>query len=387
MSLLNTYSCQSIDQSDIDAVTDVLKSEYLTQGPMVKKFESSVADFTGARFGCAVSSATAGLHIGLIALGIKPGDHVWTTPNTFVATANAALYCGAKVDLIDIDQSDLNMDLDLLEHKLLTTSHNGILPKVIIPVHFGGNPVDMKRLSHLSERYQFKVLEDGSHALGSKTPEEYVGACKYSDAAVFSFHPVKPITCGEGGIITCNSEELYESLCSIRSHGITKNVRQSQKILPEELYYEQESLGWNYRLSDIHAALGNSQLLKIRVLTKKREELRHIYEAELASFPIQFQTTDQRSASSNHLLVARFTNTSTRNKVHDHLRQLNIATSFHYIPIYRHPYHRSLGDALNFPVMEHYYSTGLTLPLHCKLTKSDVIDVVKSIQEVLNDDS
>ena len=383
MGKLETYSCQSIDDADISSVVGVLRSDFLTQGPMVPEFEASMTDITKATYACAVSSATAALHIGLAGLGVKKGDHVWTTPNTFVATVNAALYCEASVSLIDIHQKTYNLDLSALERKLATTIDPNLLPKVVIPVHFGGNPVDSERLSSLATKYGFKILEDASHALGSANANELVGQCKFSDAAVFSFHPVKPLTSGEGGVITTNSEHLYKNFCQLRSHGIVRNPKESPEGLPSDLYYEQIQMGWNYRLSDIHAALGNSQLNKLTPTVDYRQRLRNTYLDELHSSSVKFQTIEEETRSSNHLMIAQFDTCAKRNAVHKALKSAGISSSFHYIPVYRHPIHKTLGNPAEFPVMEHYYATALTLPLHVKLTESDIIKVVAVIKEVL----
>jgi UDP-4-amino-4,6-dideoxy-N-acetyl-beta-L-altrosamine transaminase len=383
MSRLDTYSCQTIDPSDIESVVSVLNSDFLTQGPMVAEFEKSLASLVGANHACAVSSATAALHLGLVSMDVGKGDHVWTTPNTFVATVNAAVYCGATVTLIDIDPDTLNIDLTSLERELEATSKTRRLPKVIIPVHFGGNPVDSRKLSSLSDKYEFKILEDASHALGSNTQYENIGQCQFSDAAVFSFHPVKPLTSGEGGAVVTNSNETYQKLCQLRSHGIDKNAREPTTILPADLYYEQTQLGWNYRLSDIHAALGNSQLKKLKSTVEYRQFLREIYLEQLDSEPVKFQKIEDESLSSNHLLVVQFETSLKRNAVYNALKAQGIASNFHYIPIYRQPLHHSIGNPTKFPVMEKYYATGLSLPLHVKLTETEILQVTSVIKEVL----
>jgi len=383
MGKLDRYSCQSIDDADINSVVGVLRSDFLTQGPMVSEFEASMTDITKAAHACAVSSATAALHIGLAGLGVKKGDHVWTTPNTFVATVNAARYCEATVSLIDINQETYNLDLSTLERKLATTADPNLLPKVIIPVHFGGNPVDSERLSALATKYGFKILEDASHALGSANTKEIVGQCNFSDAAVFSFHPVKPLTSGEGGVITTNSADLHQNFCQLRSHGIVRDTQESPDGLPPELYYQQTQMGWNYRLSDIHAALGNSQLNKLTSTVAHRQQLRDRYLEELHSSSIQFQTIEEETLSSNHLMIAQFETCVQRNQVYKALKAAGIGSSFHYIPVYRHPIHSSLGNPEDFPIMEHYYATALTLPLHVKLSESDIIKAATIIKGAL----
>ena len=379
MSDLHKYSCQSLNQDDIDAVVSVLQSEFLTQGPITEEFESHTASYVNAQYACAVNSATSGLHLALLALGIKPGDSIWTTPNTFVATVNAALYCGASVQLVDINLETLNIDIDLLETKLDHAQKSKTLPAAIIPVHFGGYPLDMERIDNLKKKYGFQVIEDVSHALGSSFNNEAIGSCKWSDATVFSFHPVKPVTCGEGGIITCNKLQTFELLKQLRSHGIRRQTASTTG----KLAYEQISMGFNYRLSDIHAALGKSQLKRARDFVHTRAGIRELYEQKLQGFPISFQKLAQNSKSSHHLAVVRFANKSTRDRVQLRLQSEGIGTNQHYIPIYRHSFHKTLGELNDFPNMEAYFKTGLTLPLHAKLTHSEALHVCQIIKEEL----
>ena len=379
MSDVNRYSCQSIDDTDIDAVTEVLRSDFLTQGPAVEAFENSVSRYVQSPFACAVNSATSGLHIALLALDIGPSDMVWTSPNTFVATVNSVLYCGADVALIDIDPDTLNIDPNLLERQLKLADQNGNLPKAIIVVHFGGVPAEMKSINDLATKYNIAIIEDASHALGASIDNEPVGSCKWSDAAVFSFHPVKPITCGEGGMVTCKSPSLHDRLIKLRTHGIQRNPDTENN----DLAYEQQSLGFNYRLSDIHAALGKSQLRRSEEFILQRSEMRAIYESQLDRSAVKLQTIPRASRSSHHLLVAQFADQALRDRIKAHLSQKAIGINFHYIPIYKHQFHRNLGTDEDFPMMANYFRTGITLPLHTKLTTDEVEFVCHAINEAI----
>ena len=379
MSHLDKYSCQSISQDDVEAVLTVLNSDFLTQGPKTHEFEDQISRYVDSKYACSVNSATSGLHVALLALGIGPGDSVWTTPNTFVATVNAAIYCGATVRLIDIDLETLNIDIDLLSIELEEAHRKGTLPKAIIPVHFGGCSVDMTKIDLLREKYGFFVVEDASHALGAKVGQEKTGSCKWSDATVFSFHPVKPITCGEGGVVTCNSIDMLESMKRLRSHGIDRSNREQSETLP----YQQIEIGYNYRLSDIHAALGLSQLKRSDSFLEKRAKLRSIYEEYLCDSPISFQKSVKNGRSSQHLLAVQFDSKPVRDQVKMRMISEGIGINFHYTPVYRHSFHKGLGNHNEFPKMEAYFSTGLTLPLHVKLLEEEVIHVCKLIKEEL----
>lgn len=380
---MDTYSCQSLDDEDIEAVISVLKSPLLTQGPKVKEFELTIRSMVNAEFACAVTNATAGLHLAMTAMGISPGDRVWTTPNTFVATVNAAVQCGASVELIDISEDSLNINMDLIEARLAQITSKKQLPKLIVPVHFAGLPCDMPRLHSLAEKYGFSILEDASHALGSAQLCDPTGCSKYSDATVFSFHPVKPITSGEGGVIVTNNNDLFTKLMRMRTHGVVKCNSESNKgfIIPS---YDQISDGFNYRLSEIHGALGLSQLRHVFKYAEKRAHLRQRYQLNLKGHQIRFQDAGPNNHSAHHLLVLRFQNQYIRDSVAKVLSQANIGINFHYIPIYRHTKHKNLGTSTDFPVMEDYFATGLTVPLHVKLTIDDVDNISSYIIEVLN---
>lgn len=379
MSFRHTYSCQTLDDEDIRSVTKVLKSDYLTQGPMIDAFERELASSVDAAFSIAISSATAGLHLALAALGIGNGDWVWTTTNTFVATVNTALMRNAQVKLIDIDLDTFNIDLGKLERELEYAAVTQSLPHAIVVVHFGGSPVNMSRLGELAKRFQFKVIEDASHAYGGSFSGHPIGSCHASDVCVFSFHPVKPITTGEGGMITTNDPCLYTKMKRMRSHGIER----SQKDHHPNWHYDQVSEGWNYRMTDLSAALGISQLKKSERFLEKRRVLREIYASQLDGFPIQLQRLDDSSVSSHHLCVLRFSTRHVRDRVNTHLQKEGIGTNFHYIPIYRHSFHTKLGSSEDFPNSERYYETALTVPLHVKLEDREVIDICQEILKVI----
>ena len=384
MSDIHTYSLQCLDDEDIDAVLSVLKSPFLTQGPKIEEFERAVCAMVNAKFACAVTNATAGLHLAMNAMGISAGDRVWTTPNTFVATVNTAIQCGASVELIDISEDSLNINLDLIETRLAKITSKQRLPKLIVPVHFGGVPCDMPRLHSLAEKYGFSILEDASHALGSFQLYDQIGCSKYSDATVFSFHPVKPITSGEGGVIVTNNNDFSADLMRMRTHGIARCNQGPNKgfMIPS---YDQISDGFNYRLSEIHATLGLSQLRHVFKYAEKRALLRQRYESNLKEYQVRFQDTGLNNRSTHHLLVLRFINQYVRDAVATVLSEANVGINFHYSPIYRHTRHKNLGIPTDFPVMENYFATGLTVPLHVNLTINDVDNISSYIIQVLND--
>lgn len=388
MSDLHTYSCQNISDEDIDAVVSVLRGSHLTQGPAVERFESEIKSFTGAKFAIAFNSATSALHASLACSGVQSKSSVWTTPNTFVATANSALYCRANVDFVDIDPSSFNLCLGALEEKLMIAAREKKLPDAIVPVHFAGNPVDMPRLRALSQEYDFAVIEDASHAFSSEQNGFRVGNCENSDACVFSFHPVKPITAGEGGVVTTNDEIMAVKLKLFRSHGITRDA-ENFSLDPdasEPWYYEQIELGYNYRLSDIHAALGYSQISSALAFRDKRNELAQIYRNSLAGSDIEWQEISPQTTSAFHLMVVKFPTNDLRNRTRIALANQNIGTNLHYIPVYKHPFYREATrrQAQEFPATEMYYKTALTLPLHSKLSTHEILIVCDVIKDTLS---
>jgi len=357
-----SYGKQSINQDDIDAVIDVLRSDFLTQGPKVIEFEHNLSNYCGSEYAKAVSSGTAALHLSYLAIGLKPGDIVWTTPNTFVATANSALYCGAEVDFVDIDSKTYNMSIKALKLKLFQAMKDGKLPKVIVPVHFSGQSCEMKDIWNLSKKYGFKVIEDACHALGGEYLGNKVGSCEYSDITVFSFHPVKMITTGEGGAIMTNNRVLNDRVLLLRSHGITKDISQFQRKNDNDWYYEQQLLGFNYRLSDMQAALGNSQLKRLDRFVCKRRKIADRYLSKLNGDILPYQHPDTNS--SWHLFVIQIEN---RYAVRQQLKSQDILTQVHYIPVTDHPFYnkRPLNNSHDF------YQKCLSLPIYVDLSKKN----------------
>lgn len=379
------YGKQSISQHDIDAVVSVLKSDFLTQGPTVPRFEKAFAKKTGANYAVSTNSATSALHIACLALGVRKDDIVWTSPVSFVASSNCALYCNAKVDFVDIDPYSYNMSVDALEHKLKLAEINGTLPKVVIPVHLAGQSCDMKAIHSLSVKYNFKIIEDASHATGGMYKNKPIGCCKYSDISVFSFHPVKIITSGEGGIAVTNNKEIMLNMASLRSHGITRDPN-LMTIAPDGAwFYQQLELGFNYRMTDIHAALGLSQLEKLDMFVKKRNEIAKIYFDNLNIDGINLPFQHKDCYSSFHLFILNFTDTygpQTRNEVFNRLRESGVNVNLHYIPIYRHPFYSNMGfNPESFPEAEKYYQRAISIPIYPNLNEEQqnfVIDVIKS---------
>jgi UDP-4-amino-4,6-dideoxy-N-acetyl-beta-L-altrosamine transaminase len=375
------YGRQSISDDDIQAVTDVLKDDFLTQGPMIEKFETAYAKRHGANYACAVSSATAALHLTYQALGLGEGDVLWTCPNTFVATSNAALYLGADVDFVDQDENTFCMSADALEAKLILADKEDQLPKIVVPVHLGGLSPDMKNIRKLANVYGFKIVEDASHAVGADYDGKPVGACPYSDACVFSFHPVKIITTGEGGMITTNDKNIYDHVMMARTHGITKDASKMVNDDPDPWTLEQHFLGFNYRMTDIQAALGLSQLQRLDDNIERRRAIAKKYREGFANLPIQCQVEIEDGESSYHLFPVMFENSKTRRKAFDYLRDHNIGTQIHYIPVHTQPYYQSLGFPRAYcEYAENYYSRCLSLPMFHALSDEDqyyIIDTVK----------
>ena len=376
------YARQSIDASDIRAVTRVLKSDFLTQGPEIEAFEQDFAKFCGSKYAVACSSATAGLHLSAMALGMGPNDLWWTSPNTFCATADAALRCGAEVDFVDIEWGTYNMDLHLLEEMLKKASKNGNLPKVVAPVHFAGNPVDMKFLDKLRKKYGFKVVEDAAHATGATFRGEKVGSCRWSDLCVFSFHAVKIITTGEGGMVTTNSRELYEKLLRLRTHGITRDIQVRPLSMRHPWYYEKLELGNHYRMTDIQAALGRSQLKRIGQFMKKRRQIAKTYNSQLKKSPIVLPSLTKGGNSSWHLYVAAIPKSQTmedRDALIQCLQAVGIKANLHYLPAQNFSYYQNRmsnrrGLKRGFspcPVAQEYARRAISLPIYPDLKPKD----------------
>ena len=382
------YGRQSIAQADIDAVTAVLRSDFLTQGPTIPRFEGAIAARVGADHAVGVVNATAALHIACLALDVGPGDRVWTSPNTFVASANCARYCGATVDFVDIDPATYNISIAALADKLRHAEATGELPKVVIPVHFAGLPCDMEGIEGLARRYGFRVLEDASHAIGASYRDSNIGDCRYSDIAVFSFHPVKIITTAEGGLATTQSAELARRMQLLRAHGITRDREQFQRTDECPWYYEQQCLGFNYRLTDMQAALGLSQLNNLDKWIARRHQIADAYDVALASLPLILPRRPQGSHSALHLYVVQIDPLRTqlgRRAVFDRLRAAGIGVNVHYVPVHTQPDFRTLGFRVGqFPVSEEYYSRCLSLPMFAALTDAQLAEVCRALQAALS---
>lgn len=387
MSSFIPYGRQDISEDDIEEVVRVLRSDFLTQGPAVPAFERDMAEYCGVGHAVAVNSATSALHIACLALGVGAGDLVWTSPISFVASANCALYCGAEVDFVDIDPRTYNLSVDALAEKLSAAERNGRLPKVVIPVHLCGQPCDMAALRALSDRYGFKIIEDASHAVGGRYRDEPIGNCRYSDITVFSFHPVKIITTGEGGMALTANLELAERMQMLRSHGIT---REFERMIGEShgaWYYQQKALGFNYRMTDMQAALGKSQLRRLDGFVAARHHRAQRYDAMLADLPVVTPWLHPDGYSAFHLYVIRIDRTRTsasRRSVFDGLRAAGIGVNVHYIPIHTQPYYRQLGfvDG-DCPSAERYYAEALSLPMFPGLKDEEQDIVVRVLRECL----
>lgn len=383
------YGRQDISQADIDAVVEVLRSDFLTQGPIVPRFEEAVAQYCGARHAVSVNSATSALHIACLALHLGPDDWLWTSPNTFVASANSALYCGAKVDFVDIDPRTYNMSVERLKEKLIQAEREGRLPKIVMPVHFAGQPCDMQAIHRLSQHYGFKIIEDASHAIGASYNNIKVGSCVHSDIAVFSFHPVKIITTGEGGMAVANDEALANRLLRLRTHGITNDKELMQTRPLNEIWnYQQIELGFNYRMTDIQAALGLSQMQRLDEFVSRRHEIAERYEAKLRSLPITIPYQASCTYSSYHLYPIRVIEAEcgkTQRQIFDALSQNGVAANLHYIPVHRQPYYESLGFKVSdFPEAEKFHREVISLPIYPTLTEVQQVDLITVIAKVLS---
>ena len=382
------YGKQNINQADIDSVIDVLQSDFLTQGPQVPLFEKKVSDYCDSKFGVAVNSASSALHIACLALGLERGDWLWTSPNTFVASSNCALHCGAQVDFVDIDPRTFNMSVECLAEKLVLAEKEGKLPKIVMPVHMCGQSCDMAGIHELSQKYGFKVIEDASHAIGGKYKNKAIGSCHYSDISVFSYHPVKIITTGEGGMALTNNPELADRMQRYRCHGITSDASRMQPRPAKEIWnYQQIDLGFNYRMTDIHAALGLSQMNRLDKFVAKRHAIASEYEELLSNLPVTTPWQHPDSYSAFHLYIIRLKLdqiSKTQRDVFSELYTAGIGVNLHYIPVYRQPYYEQLGFKAGYcPEAERYYAEVLSLPLYFGLTKLQQDQVVNALMGIL----
>lgn len=377
------YSCQNIDDSDVDAVIRVLRSEYLTQGPEITRFERAFAERHDLPHAVAVSNATAALHIGCLALGVGPGSRVWTSPNSFLASANCALYCGANVDFVDIDPVSRNMSVDALRAKLHDAERQGTLPQVVVPVDFAGLPADLREMRSLADRYGFAILEDASHATGATYLGRPVGSA-WADATVFSFHAVKIVTTAEGGLITTHDAAVARRLRMLRSHGMTREPEDLESVPEGPWVYEQQLLGFNYRMTDLQAALGTSQLQRLDDLQARRSALADRYDRLLEDLPLRLPARKPDRVSAWHLYAIELVpgrGASSRAEVFAALREAGISANVHYIPIHTQPHYRRLGfQPGQFPAAEAYYAQAISLPLFPSLSEARqdrVVDVLR----------
>ena len=378
------YGRQDIRDEDIEAVASVLRSDWLTQGPMVPRFEQGVAAVCGAAHAVAVNSATSALHLACLALGLGPGDRLWTSPNTFVASANCGRYCGAEVDFVDIDPRTYNLSVEALATKLSEAERTGRLPKIVVPVHFAGQCCDMAAIRSLADRYGFRIIEDASHAIGGRYQGEPIGNGRFADITVFSFHPVKIITTGEGGMAITNDAALAAHMRRARSHGITRETGEMRGASEGPWYYQQLSLGYNYRMTDIQAALGLSQLARLEAFVTRRNQLAERYDRLLADLPLTTPHRAPDNFSAFHLYVIVLHEASRRLAVFEALRAADIGVNVHYIPVHIQPYYRDLGfEPGDFPQSEAYYAGAISLPMYAGLTDAEQDEVIARLRECL----
>ena len=381
------YGKQDINEADIQAVEAVLRSDFLTQGPAIERFEQRVAQYCGVKYAVAVCNATSALHIACLAAGLGKGDLLWTSPITFVASANCARYCGADVDFVDIDENTYNMSVSALEQKLQEAKRQGRLPNIVVPVHMAGQSCDMRAIKKLSEEYGFTLLEDASHCIGADYADTKVGSCAYSDMAVLSFHPVKIITTGEGGMVLTNDAALYEQLCLYRSHGITRDPKHMTKESDGDWYYQQVALGFNYRMTDIQAALGASQMDRLDEFVARRRALAARYDELLRDLPLKTPFVMDGAQPSWHLYIVRIDFDrvhKTKQQIFVDMREKGVALNLHYIPVHTQPYYEALGfRAEDCPAAVEYYHEALTLPLYPCMTDAEQEMAARALREVL----
>jgi|TARA_B110000879_G_C11172234_1_gene514145 UDP-4-amino-4,6-dideoxy-N-acetyl-beta-L-altrosamine transaminase len=380
------YGKQDISDEDIASVVEVLKSDFLTQGPKVPEFEKALTNLSECNYACAVNSATSALHIACLSLDLGKGDLLWTSPVSFVASANAGLYCGANIDFVDIDLETYNLCPEKLAQKFEKAELEGRLPKILIPVHLCGQPCDMQKIKDLCDNYGVKIIEDASHAIGGSYLGKPIGNCEYSDITVFSFHPVKIITTAEGGAALTNDNDIYQKLLLLRSHGITRDVDKMTELAHGSWYYQQISLGYNYRMTDIQAALGTSQVKRIHEFITKRHQISSRYNDLLANLPVQTPVSLINTKSALHLYVIRLKLdeiNASHSDIFEALRANGIGVNIHYIPIHMQPYYKSMGfKSGDYPNSEQYYNEAISLPMFPKLSEAEqdeVVDVLTSI--------
>ncbi len=379
------YGRQEISQEDLEAVKEVLCSDWLTQGPAVTAFEAALKNYGHVNYAVACCNATAALHLACKALGVGPGDYVWTSPNTFTASANCARFCGAEIDFVDIDPDTYNLCVFELEKKLIQAQKNNQLPKVVIPVHFAGQSCDMATIKKLADQYGFKIIEDASHAIGGKYLGQPIGSCSYSDITVFSFHPVKIITTGEGGACLTNNGQLAETMSLLRAHGITRDPAKMLNPCEGAWYYEQVDLGFNYRITDMQCALGVSQIKRLNSYIDKRNEIAEQYQKLLKDLPLKLPMVKKDGLNAFHLYVVQILPESGKNRkeIFDYLRANQIGVNVHYIPVHRQPYYENLGFKKgDFPVAEKYYENAISLPMYPGLTQEDLARVASLLEMV-----
>ena len=381
------YGRQDINQADIQSVIDVLQSDFLTQGPAVPAFEVAVSQYCHSQYALAVNSATSALHIACLALGVGKGDSVWTSPITFVASANCALYCGASIDFVDIDPRTYNMSVQQLAEKFELAEKEGKLPKVVIPVHLCGQPCEMEEIHKLGQKYHFKIIEDASHAIGGRYQNEPIGNCKYSDITIFSFHPVKIITTAEGGMALTNNQLLAKKMDLLRSHGITRDPKLMTHKPDGDWYYQQIDLGFNYRMTDLQAALGISQMQRLDQFAPQRHKLAKNYNHLLAGLPLTLPWQHPDGYSGLHLYVIRLQLAKTRKtykQVFTELRESGIGVNVHYIPVHTQPYYKAMGfQETDFPESRKYYAEAISLPMFPKITKQQQVYICDSLNTIL----
>ncbi len=381
------YSRQNINNEDIESVIDVLKSDYITQGNIIYKFEDAVAKKVNSSYSYAMNSATSALHISCLALGLNSDDILWTVPNSFVASANCGLYCGAKVDFVDINPISFNISLNALSDKLIKAKKTNSLPKIVVTVDFSGQPVEQEAIKSLSIEYGFYIIEDASHAIGAKRNNNMVGCNMFSDITVFSFHPVKIVTTAEGGMALTQNKEIAEKIDLLRGHGITKNYQNYEKKIDEHWYYEQQYLGYNYRLSEVHSALGLSQLNRLDEFIGYRNNVAKIYDKLLNDLPIQLPNIESVNYSSFHLYVIRLKLDKIKksyNEIFNGLRNNGIGVNLHYLPIHLHPFYRSIGFKVgDFPESEKYSNEAISLPIFFGLKEEEQDYIYKKLKDLL----